>query len=153
MDYQAMAGRLLVSYYAVTSQPPLKRMDGMKKGEGFVLAYVNHKQLAQPSELAAAVGTSTAHMTKILNSMEQKQWIRRTLDTRDRRRILVSLTQEGQAQAQENEAHARGCMSRMLEELGPEDAAALLRIMERLRAIHENRGAECHSGERTQTLC
>ena len=52
-------------------------------------------------ELAAAAGLSTGAVTTVLDRMERAGYVRRLRDTRDRRRILVELTDKARGRAWE----------------------------------------------------
>lgn len=48
-----------------------------------------------PSDLSDKLNLSRSYITAVLNSLEKKNFIMRTLDTSDRRRILVRITDKG----------------------------------------------------------
>lgn len=48
-----------------------------------------------PSDLSDKLNLSRSYVTAVLNSLEKKNFIMRTLDTSDRRRILVRITDKG----------------------------------------------------------
>ncbi len=48
-----------------------------------------------PSDLSDKLNLSRSYVTAVLNSLEKKNFILRTLDTSDRRRILVRITDKG----------------------------------------------------------
>lgn len=50
-----------------------------------------------PSELAALLGTDTAGMTRLLDRLETKGLVRRERHRRDRRAVVVELTETGRA--------------------------------------------------------
>ena len=107
-------------------------IDEAMRGEHFILAYVYHHDSALPGELAAAMQTSTAYVAKILRGLEEKDFIQRTLDAHDRRRILVTLTEKGTAQAEKDATDIKDGIKWMLKSLGDEDAAAFIRILRKI---------------------
>ncbi len=48
-----------------------------------------------PSELSGRLNLSRSYITAVLNSLEKKYFINRTVDTSDRRRILICITDQG----------------------------------------------------------
>ncbi len=62
----------------------------------------------RPTEMCAVLGRTTGGMTLTLDRLEAAGWVRRSADTADRRRIVVSLTAEGRrlAEAVNEELHA-----------------------------------------------
>jgi len=78
------------------------------------------------------MGISTARIAAALGSLESKGLITRRIDEKDRRRILVELTDAGREKEAE---HAKGIMRvlvRMLENLGEADAIEFLRILKKV---------------------
>jgi DNA-binding MarR family transcriptional regulator len=62
----------------------------------------------RPTEICAVLGRTTCGMTLTLDRLEAAGWVSRSPDRDDRRRIVVSLTPEGQrlAEAVNDELHA-----------------------------------------------
>ena len=74
----------------------LEHMNRAHKGELFVLQFLaKSKTEALPSELSSALHASTARISALLGSLEKKGQIRRDIDTRNRRNILVTITDAG----------------------------------------------------------
>jgi DNA-binding MarR family transcriptional regulator len=49
-----------------------------------------------PSDLSDRLNLSRSYVTSVLNSLEKKNLINRTVDLTDRRRILIFITDKGQ---------------------------------------------------------
>jgi DNA-binding MarR family transcriptional regulator len=64
--------------------------------------------LGRPTDMCAVLGRTTGGMTLTLDRLAAAGWVRRGPDDRDRRRIVVSLTPEGQrlAEAVNADLHA-----------------------------------------------
>jgi DNA-binding MarR family transcriptional regulator len=91
-----------------------------------------HGGRAIPSEISKEMGISTARIAAALGSLESKGLITRRIDERDRRRILVELTDAGRAQQNEHENMIMGMLERMLRNLGETDSLEFLRILKRI---------------------
>ena len=97
-----------------------------------------------PSELSAVMGASSARIAAALNSLEHKGKIVRRMDDADRRKILVKITQNGRAQAEEARRAIQSRLQRIFMLLGEEDTKEYLRITNRIISISENElGMEC----------
>ena len=98
-----------------------------------MLAYLaKHGGSAIPSEISNEMGISTARVAAALNNLESKGLVSRRIDLRDRRRILVELTDAGRALEIRHAKAVMATMVRMLQDLGEEDAKELLRILKKI---------------------
>ena len=88
-----------------------------------------------PSELSEAMSVSTARVTRLLNALEDRALIQRSIDPTDRRRIIVKLTEEGERylEAVYERTHRRA--SAVIDALGAEDTEAFIRIAEKIVVI------------------
>lgn len=132
MDYLELAHEF------IRHTTSLKRMDMQKsvttflQGEMFVMQYLDHNKEAIPSEISAAANTSTARIAATLNSLEKKGFISREIDSSDRRRILVKLTEAGLEQSAKFREEMLSGVVWMLKSLGDEDAKEFVRIVGKL---------------------
>jgi len=62
-----------------------------------VLAYANCDRPLTPTELARATGERTTNITHICDELARRELITRHQDPRDRRRVVIELTEAGQA--------------------------------------------------------
>lgn len=79
-----------------------KALPGLSQAEFFVLSaiYWGHKKQPEHpgiyvSALAESLMTSVSMVSKLLKTLEEKNWILRTVDKNSRRNTFVSLTAEG----------------------------------------------------------
>jgi len=133
MDYQTLAREYMEILHKMRKRKNEKRINDSLHGEQFVLAYVaHHDGSVIPSDISAEMGISTARIAAALGSLESKGLITRRIDEKDRRRILVELTDAGREKEAE---HAKGIMRvlvRMLENLGEADSIEFLRILKKV---------------------
>jgi len=136
MDYSALATQLLDSMQALHKFRPQKHLNEAMHGEAFVLRYITVKNSdVLPSEISGEMGVSSARVAAALNSLEGKGLITRQIDLNDRRKILVRITPEGRALAEEQEGAVVEGTAKMLALLGEQDAKEHIRIMGRLAEI------------------
>jgi len=133
MDYQTLAREYMEILHKMRKRKGEKRINASLHGEQFVLGYVaHHGGSVIPSDISTEMGISTARIAAALGSLESKGLITRRIDEKDRRRILVELTDAGREKEAE---HAKGIMRvlvRMLENLGEADAIEFLRILKKV---------------------
>lgn len=139
MDYEALARRMVSCYMSIARDEPQRMMNRLAKGERFVLSHLAFKGPSQPSEIAAHMGASTAHIAKMLGDLEEKGLIERAMDRRDRRKIIVTLTDSGESFFQAALDAGIAQAAHILEALGEADAQNLVRILERIVQLHSLR--------------
>ncbi|MCM1364621.1 MAG: winged helix DNA-binding protein [Faecalibacterium sp.] len=112
------------------------------KGENFLLAHLfNSGGESTPGKLAEFLDVSAARIAAILRSLESKDFIERISDGKDKRRIMVKLTEDGRKWVDSIQCDIIRHASDVLEGLGEEDSAELVRILKKI--IHlENKRAE-----------
>lgn len=71
----------------------------------------------------------------ILNTLEKKKYITRTIDPKDRRKISISTTPEGQAMAESSLEKCEETWSRLLEEFGEDNMRELIRLLNELNDL------------------
>lgn len=89
----------------------------------------------RPTDMCAVLGRTTGGMTLTLDRLETAGWVRRSPDQADRRRIVVSLTAEGQRLAEAVNADLHGWEQRLALETA--DRAAALQALALLVGVVE----------------
>ena len=111
-------------------------MKALMHGEIFILEHLDRKNdTMTPGELSAIMGGSSARTAIALRNLEKKGYIKRDIDKADRRKILVSITGEGQTLAREERESVLTKMKQIIGELGEDDAREYIRIIGRITEI------------------
>ena len=71
----------------------------------------------------------------ILNALEKKNYITRTIDPKDRRKISISTTAEGQAAAQHSMEKCEEAWKKLLLEFGEDNMEQLVHLLNRLNEL------------------
>jgi len=136
MDHTELTNEIMNVMEKLMQGRAQKKMAVFPKGEDFVLRYLacshNH---SLPGEISETMGVSTARIAATLNALEGKGLISRQIDSSDRRRILVEITEDGKALARQREQELSQKIERMLIALGEADSEHLLRILNKLSNI------------------
>ncbi|NLT15597.1 MAG: winged helix-turn-helix transcriptional regulator [Clostridiales bacterium] len=137
MDYSDLAAEVMMKTgRMMKSSFWPKKANAFLHGEMFILNYlVNQNEDALPSELAAAMNTSTARVAMALKSLEMKGLIQRRNDRDDRRKVIVSITNEGSRVVLNEREEMRDRMAMILRELGEKDVREYVRIVDRITEI------------------
>lgn len=95
-----------------------------------------------PMILVEEMGLTSGRVANILRGLEQKQLIRRTRDGADGRKVHISLTDTGMAQARQllDGIHSRNVA--LLDALGESDSQELMRLLRRLVYVLVTRNTE-----------
>lgn len=146
MDYEAAAEKLL-KYSRALAKGSLSTVYGMSMGEAPVLDHLaSHGGGVYPSELANRLGYSRSRMTRILDALEAKGFVRRETDEHDRRKVVVSATDEGARHAREAKSDGVNDLTASLSVLGEHDTRELIRVLERAYSITYDRDNIVESG-------
>jgi DNA-binding MarR family transcriptional regulator len=85
-----------------------------------------------PGEIGVMMGISSARVSAALTALENKGLITRKMDSDDRRKIIVDLTEAGLERARKHRKTALDSATRILETLGERDAKEFVRILGRV---------------------
>jgi len=117
---------------------------GMRHGGGEVAPH-QHRLLgmiaARPrtlSQIAETQGVTPATATALVTTLENRGWVRRSHDAEDRRRVLVTLTEEGMSHLKASQATAEQAVSAALESLTDEQVR---RLIDGLEVLDDLRGS------------
>lgn len=133
MDYTELTLELLQVVHTLQKEKRPQKMRDSTRGSNFILQYTYIRgEDVLPSEISTEMGISTARIAAALNNLEGKGLISRRIDPNDRRRILVSLTDEGRNVAEEDYQLVHHHIGNMLRSLGEQDAKDFVRILRKI---------------------
>ena len=137
MDYAKLSGEFLQTVHRFQRIRAQQQISESMHGEAFALFYVaQHDGTTIPSDICNVMGVSSARIATVLNGLENKGFITRQIDPRDRRRTILKLTPAGEEQAAQNTQQLQDSVTQMLEYLGEHDAKEYVRIIGRLADKH-----------------
>ncbi|MCL2556756.1 MAG: MarR family transcriptional regulator [Firmicutes bacterium] len=134
VNYTELANELIQSLIEsrIGKEPALSEKIG---GETLLLYYLLEKGEAAPSDLAWAMGVTSARVAAALNDLESKELIKRKIDTNDRRKIIVSLTNKGINTTKTTMSMFVERFSSLLQKLGEDDAKEYIRITKKMSEL------------------
>lgn len=136
--YVELAEDLISSMDMHKGRPPHEEVSANMRGEMAVMRFLMlNNRPASSGELSRALDMATSRVAAVLNSLEKKAQIRRQTDSADKRRVLVTLTDNGRAICLGRRREALDHMSALLERLGEKDAREFVRLMKRAREESE----------------
>ena len=130
--YEALAQELMRSLDQRIKSPPQEEISAAMRGEMAVLRLLGREAKPLPAgEISRTLSMTTSRIAAVLGSLEKKDMILRQADKTDKRRVLVTLTQKGDAFCLKRRQEVMEHITEMLQYLGEEDAAHFVRIMKR----------------------
>lgn len=103
------------------------------KGETFVLKILlNSESPVSPTQLSEALHSSKSRISAILRSLEKKGDIRREIDKKNRRNILVSITESGKKHIIQDMKYLHDIMAALLLEMGENDTREFVRLAKKM---------------------
>lgn len=91
-----------------------------------------------PGDISAELGFSTAHTASLLRSLEHKKYIDRLPAAKDKRRVIVTLTEEGKSFANEKYGELTAFFTKLSDAFGEKDMNEFIRLIGRLSEITED---------------
>lgn len=110
----------------------------LNKGEFYVLHHIFHqmdgKKAADitPTELSEAMEVTKPAISKMLNVLENKGYIVRKQDPKDRRAVYVALTEKGQTVREKSMEMTANAVDRIIQQMGDEAADRLIDALQDL---------------------
>ena len=111
-------------------------LNNFSRGEVGVLSYlVFDKSEASAGELSEKLNVSTARIASILNSLENKEYITRKVDSLDKRKTLVVITEKGKELAISTKKEITAMLLKIIDEVGYDDIKEYVRILQKIRNV------------------
>lgn len=96
VNKEAIIENLIRELYTLYSLKDIKKFLEFSQGEKRVLVELEEsKKTLTPTDLVEKFGISKQRMTSIINSLKEKEYIDLKMDSKDRRRIIIILTNKG----------------------------------------------------------
>lgn len=109
--------------------------EGPTRLQRFVLLMAADRKALSVSDIVERLDAGAATASQLIRTMEDRGWLKRSLDPADRRRHLLSLTPDGDRLVAQVRAHQRARMRLLLEQLDSTERANLVALVERVATI------------------
>lgn len=133
-----------IQFKVVSAQMHLNREEmfnsfGLTSGRFHLMMIlkVEEKKQLSPSELAKRTQVTRATMTQFLDALERDQFISRSDDPKDRRGMLVELTEKGIAKINEVMPHYLERLTNFTKALSREERIQFHTLMEKINASND----------------
>lgn len=136
MDYNGLANELFQNMIKTRKKSFHKKVDEISHGERKILGYLTFRKNGVTSgELSEHLDLSTPRVASALNSLSKKSFIERNKDEKDKRIVIVNITEQGKSFVMEEHEEAMAVLEKILEKLGEQDAKEFVRITKRIQEI------------------
>ncbi len=136
MDYKVLANELFENMIKIRKKSFNKKVEDLSHGEKKILGYLTFgKNGATSGELSEHLHLSTPRVASALNSLSKKRFIERNRDEKDKRIVIVTITDSGKRFVMEKHEEAIKMLEQTLRKLGEHDAKEFVRIIKRIREI------------------
>ena len=141
--FEAAADRLVLTFLQVKRRE--RRQSGsLWQGEHGVLMYLcSVPDGVRPGKIAKDLHIGSGGVANLLNGLEEKGWIERSMSPTDRRSVIVRLSEAGRAKVEQQKREGRQRIARMLAQLGREDTEELQRILEKVLSLGKEETPTC----------
>lgn len=111
------------------------RLDNQLTAKQVLLLELISSNVSSTKEIAQQLDISTSAVSQLLNKLEEKGYITRTVNPKDRREILLKLSEKGEAFFQEQEEFSKEIDELVYGQLPEEDLQQLANILKKLNTI------------------
>ncbi len=133
MDQTEREERLMASLRQLVGCEEGRSCMAASRGELCLLMHLKRQSdLVLPSELSEVMSVSTARIARLLNTLEDRGLIQRSMDLSDRRKIVVNLTEAGERYLKEVYKRTHRRASAVIDALGEEETETFIRIAEKI---------------------
>lgn len=129
-----------VAWHAISRMYNLYGQDfDVTTSSGFVLLNIDVENGTPATKIAPMVGLESRSLTRILKSMEQKNWIYREKDPEDGRSVRIFLTDLGRDKREIARASVKEFNNRVKEKVTKDELVTFFRIIEQINTIAEDK--------------
>ncbi len=138
MNKEVLAKEIIDTFETVNTERLLENIKFTVKGENILLLLLEDFFGGEsiPSKLIEKLDYSAARLSAVIKSLEAKGYVVTIRNDKDKRSKIIALTDSGAAYCRELRCEMTRNALSVVEELGEEDTAELLRIFRRFAGLY-----------------
>lgn len=105
---------------------------------GFVLLNIDKENGTPATKIAPLLGMEARSLTRMLKSMEEKEYIVRIPDTVDRRKVIIKLTELGQIKREMARRIVKGYHKNITDNISEEELETFFKVIQVANQYTEN---------------
>jgi MarR family transcriptional regulator, organic hydroperoxide resistance regulator len=110
---------------------------GITHSNGYVLLNIDKENGTPATKIAPLMGMEARSLSRMLKSMEDEGWIYRKLDKKDKRKVLICLTDTGRAKREFARQAVKEFNRKVKEQLDPEQLATFFHVIDKITEVVE----------------
>jgi len=147
VDYKKIAEEMMNKFAASHHHSPINRFQRFSRGETLALNYLAKKETPiTAGDFCNVMQASSARVAALIKTLEEKGLVERSRSARDRRQVMVSITEEGRELISNRRQEMIGQLAEVFRQMGPEDTKEFIRLSEKFMQIMSG---EFNHGEQT----
>ncbi len=136
MDYEELAKKFCgMNFLCSRKKAGIEKTISVAGEEGVLLCIYSSERRVLGGEIAKELALSPGRTTNIINTLEKRGYVARENDEEDKRKVYISLTEEGERHITGRYQDAVKSYSILFERLGEQDAKEYFRILKRIHEI------------------
>lgn len=147
LSWRVSDGLRRTSAYSVLFNQAVAERVGLNATDLRCLGLIGRLGPLTPGRLAELTSLTTGAITGIVDRLEQRGFVERRPDPDDRRRVIVSATQDAPSRIRPLFASLAVAMEELCSRYSPEDLEAIVDFVERLEPIMREETAKARAGD------
>ena len=134
MDYNVKAKEIFDS---ITNRKRFidKMPSNISQGESGVLLYLSNNNNVSQSELSEQLNVTMPRILAIINTLRAKKLIIKRIDSNDKRRTIISITEKGKKDIIQKKKNAISFIEKIIKELSDEEIEQYISINRKIEEI------------------
>ncbi len=113
---------------------------------GYVLLNIDQENGTPATKIGPSIGMEPRSLTRMLKSLEEKGWIKRVADDKDKRFVNVFLTEEGKAKRNFAREGVIAFNKTILEKIPEDKIKVFIGVIDQIKNIVEEQTADTRAG-------
>lgn len=129
-----------VAWHSISRMYNMYGMDfDISTSTGFVLLNIDVESGTPATKIAPLLGLESRSLTRLLKSMEERNWVYREPDPNDGRSVRIFLTDLGKEKREISRQAVLRFNSKVAESVPPEKLKIFFQVMNKIRSVSEDK--------------
>lgn len=102
---------------------------------GFVLLNIDKENGTPATKIAPLMGMEARSLTRMLKTMEEKEYIKRVADPKDKRKVIIKLTEKGKMRREMSKQTVKVFQGRIKQVISEEDLMTFFKVIDGIHQV------------------